>query len=60
MIDLGFSGNPFTLSNHKQGSSLILRSDLIGVLLIATGFTIFHLILLFISQLIVRITARFF
>jgi hypothetical protein len=23
MIDLGFSGNPFTLSNHRQDSSLI-------------------------------------
>jgi hypothetical protein len=23
MIDLGFSGNPLTLSNHRQGSSLI-------------------------------------
>jgi hypothetical protein len=23
MIDLGFGGNPFTWSNHKQGYSLI-------------------------------------
>jgi len=59
MIDLGFCGNPYTWSNHKQGSSLI-KERLDGVLLIAIGLIFSHRTRLFIFQHTLLTTALCF